>query len=93
VFNALRYIKNLEATGIPRNQAEAQVQLVLDAIEGEVATKTEFSEFRAEVKKDLAEVRTDMVRLENRLILKLGGLVLTCMTLQIGVIGFLIHLK
>jgi hypothetical protein len=30
----MKYIKDLEAVGLERNQAEAQVQMVLDAIEG-----------------------------------------------------------
>lgn len=31
--NPMKYIKDLEAAGFQRNQAEAQVQMVLDAIE------------------------------------------------------------
>jgi hypothetical protein len=34
-----KYIKDLEAAGFQRNQAEAQVQIVLDAIEGDLVTK------------------------------------------------------
>jgi len=40
--NALRYIKDLEAAGFQRSQAEAQVQMVLDVIEGELVTKSDF---------------------------------------------------
>lgn len=66
MFNALKYTRNLEAVGIPREQAEAQVQLVLDAIDVEVATKTDLSEVRADIasfkaatKADFAEMRAD----------------------------------
>lgn len=40
MFNALRYIKALESVGVRRDQAEVQVQFVMDAIEVEVATKS-----------------------------------------------------
>lgn len=45
MFNAMKYIRDLEAAGFERNQAEAQVQMVLDAIEGEMVTKNDFKIF------------------------------------------------
>jgi hypothetical protein len=44
--NPMKYIKDLEAAGFQRNQAEAQVQMVLDAIEGDLVTKSDFAIFR-----------------------------------------------
>ena len=43
--NAMKYIKDLEAAGFERTQAEAQVQMVLDAIEGDLVTKNDFAVF------------------------------------------------
>lgn len=60
VFNALKYIKNLEAVGVPREQAEAQVQLVIAAIEDEVASKSELSQTRSELKTEIAEFRAEV---------------------------------
>jgi len=44
--NPMKYIKDLEAAGFQRNQAEAQVQMVLDAIEGNLVTKSDFAVFQ-----------------------------------------------
>ena len=56
MFNALRYIKVLESVGFGREQAEAQVQLVMAAIEEEVASKSDMAEVRA----DFAELKSDL---------------------------------
>lgn len=44
--NPMKYIKALEAAGFDRNQAEAQVQMVLDALEGDLVTKSDFAVFQ-----------------------------------------------
>jgi capsule polysaccharide export protein KpsE/RkpR len=74
MFNALRYIKKLESAGFNREQAEIQVQLVLESIEEEMATKTDLSEIRTEMasmkgelKTDIAEVRTEMASMKGAL--------------------------
>jgi regulator of sigma D len=58
--NALRYVKDLEAAGFQRSQAEAQVQMVLDAIEGELVTKSDFAVLRndfALLKNDFSSIK------------------------------------
>lgn len=79
MFNALKYIKNLESVGVPRDQAEAQVQLVIDTFQENVATKSDLAELRSEIKSDIAEMKTDLV-------FRLGSLIILCS----GVLGFLI---
>lgn len=44
--NPMKYIRDLEAAGFKRDQAEAQVQVVLDAIEGDLVTKADFGVFQ-----------------------------------------------
>lgn len=75
MFNAFKYIKVLEAVGFGRDQAEAQVELVLAAIEDEVASKgdilevrTDFTKLRAEfgeLKGDFAELRVEFGELKG----------------------------
>lgn len=67
MFNALRYIKSLEGVGFPREQAEAQVQLVIDSFQDNIATKTdmaqlrtEMAELRTELKSEMAELRVEL---------------------------------
>lgn len=66
MFNALKYIRSLEGVGFKREQAEAQVQLVMDTYEENVATKadisqmrSETSELRSELKSEIAELRSE----------------------------------
>ncbi len=82
MFNALKYIKVLEAAGFGRDQAEAQVQLVMAAIEEEVATKSDIAELRA----DFAEFKADII-------FKLGALMIACSTIGFAALGLLITLK
>lgn len=58
---AMQYIKNLEAVGFERNQAEAQVQMLLDTIEN-LATK-------GDLKNEFALLRAD---LDNRFLQIVG---------------------
>ncbi len=104
MFNALKYIKNLEAVGFPRDQAEAQVQLVFDAIEEEVATKSDIAEVKSDIavlRTDIAVLRSDLSTAEAKLrgeisefkteiIFKLGALAVTCTTAATAILGFLI---
>ncbi len=64
MFNTLLYAKKLEEVGVPRNQAEAQVQIIAEIIEGDLATKH-----------DIKDLKDEMQKLEYRLIIKLGALV------------------
>lgn len=79
--NAMKYIKSLEAAGFERGQAEAQVQMVLDAIEGDLATKNDlliFQEridgrllqFQQQVQQHMQQsnlqVQSQLTNLENR---------------------------
>lgn len=60
MFNALTYIKNLEATGLSREQAEAILESEIAVIEGKMVTKTEFGEFRNETRAEFNDVRSEM---------------------------------
>jgi hypothetical protein len=83
--NPMKYIKDLEAAGFQRNQAEAQVQMVLDAIEGDLVTKSEFISFRQHVDHRFNE-------LELRLVVKLSLVIVSTATIAIAVLSWLIKL-
>ena len=44
MFNTLLYTKRLEAAGFSRLQAEAQIQIIAEIVEGELATKRDLKE-------------------------------------------------
>lgn len=71
MFNTLAYAKRLEEAGVPRSQAEVQVQVLAEIVEGDLATKND-------LKRDLKE-------LEYRLVLKLSAIMGTMITL-LGVV-------
>lgn len=107
MFNALKYIRKLEAVGISRDQAEAYVEVAMGTIEDGVATKSDIAlvksdiaEFKSEVQSrfsgvyvEFAKMRTEIASLENKLLWKLGTLMIACMTLQTGVVGLLITFR
>lgn len=67
MFNALKYIKSLENVGFRREQAEAQVQLVLDSFEDNMATKSDIAEVRSDiagVKSEVADVRSEIAEVK-----------------------------
>ncbi len=65
--NALKYIKSLEAAGFARAQAEAQVQMVLDILEGDLVTKSDLSVLQERIDARFAGVNTRFVELESRM--------------------------
>jgi hypothetical protein len=91
--NPMRYINDLEAAGFQRNQAEAQVQMVLDAVEGDLVTKSEFAVFKEHIDRRFAEVDHRFKELELRLIVKLGIMNASMLTATIAILGWLIKTK
>ena len=84
--NPMRYIRDLEAAGFERKQAEAQVQMVLDALEGDLVTKSEFALFREEVNHRFSE-------LELRLVVKLGLITVSTATVLLAILSWLIKVQ
>lgn len=76
MFNALKYIKNLELRGFQREPAEMQVQLVMDCFQENITTKSDVAGLRAELK--------------SGLVVKLGGIMIASITLATSLLGILI---
>ena len=64
--NAMKYIRDLEAAGFQRSQAEAQVQMVLDAVEGDMVTKSDFAVFRAFLENRFSQIDNRFSQVEHR---------------------------
>ena len=103
MFNAMKYIRALEATGVRREQAEAHMQLVFDAMEGEFVTKADFASFKEHVDNrfsqidsrfDQLETRFDrkLVELEFRMTTRLGFLTVSTTTIAVAVLAWIIKL-
>lgn len=64
--NPMKYIKALEAVGFARNQAEAQVQMVLDALEGELVTKADLGLLKSDMDARFAQVDSKFAQVDAR---------------------------
>ncbi|MCC6278157.1 MAG: DUF1640 domain-containing protein, partial [Oligoflexia bacterium] len=51
MINTLKYAKKLEEAGFSRQQAEANIQIIADIVEGDVATKQDIKEIKDEMQK------------------------------------------
>ncbi len=89
-FDALKSVEGLQEAGIPEPHAKAQVRLLQEVIESDLATKRDLEELRKAMAHDLNELRQatklDLKELELRLTIKLGSIVVV-------VIGLLVALS
>ena len=90
--NPMKYIRDLEAAGFQRHQAEAQVQMVLDAIEGDLVTKSDLAVLQEHLDRNFAEVEHRFREIELRLVVKLGLIVLSVATIGIPILTWLIKI-
>ena len=60
MFNTLRYAKKLEAAGVSREQAEAQIQIIAEILEEDMATKLDLNNVKDELKVDIHNVRAEL---------------------------------
>ena len=77
-------VKNLQKVGFDESQAEAVVGMVGEAFDDSVATKVDIAELRAEIQDIRAElkvIRAEIRDLEQRMTIKLGGLLVLALTL------------
>jgi len=64
----MKYIKDLEAAGFERNQAEAQVQMVLDVLEGDLVTKSDLAIFQEKLENRFSWVDNRFAQIDNRFV-------------------------
>ena len=81
-------VKKLKKVGFDEAQAEAVVRMVGEAFDDSVATKVDIAELRIEIQEvrgEIREVRTELraeIRdLDQRMTIKLGGLLVLALTL------------
>lgn len=75
MFNAFKYTKQLEEAGFSREQAEMQLQVISEIIEGDLATKQDVKNLETELKSTAERLEHKMLQSEYRIIIKLGTIV------------------
>ena len=107
IFDTLKAAQELRKTGFEDRQAEAVVETISKAVSETVATKadlqlvrSDFKLLRSEmatkadlqlVRSDIDLLRSEMAALENRIVIKLGGLMVTMIFLLLAIGPFYIH--
>lgn len=99
--NAMKYIRDLEAAGFQRNQAEAQVQMVLDALEGDLVTKSDFAVFQERLENRFSQIDAKFIQTQQfvhsqvkesefRLVTRLGFLIVSTVSIAVATLTWLI---
>lgn len=81
MIDTLMYVKKLEAAGIPRNQAELQVEIMADIVDKNYATKQD-------LKEAVLHLEHKIIRLEDRLTIKLGSIMIVGLSALATIIKF-----
>ena len=91
VVDTHKAVKKLKEVGFDEAQAEAVVRMVGEAFDDSVATKVDIAELRIEIQEvrgeiqevrgEIREVRAEIRDLEQRMTIKLGGLLVLALTL------------
>lgn len=61
MFNSLKYTKILEESGLPRNQAEAHMQIMTAVVEEDMATKADLKELKTDLKSEMRDFKNDII--------------------------------
>lgn len=62
-FDTLAYVERLTSAGVPPEQAKAQVRILAEIVESNLATK-----------QDILDLRRDMKEMEQRITIRLGAM-------------------
>jgi len=74
-FDTHKFVRRLVAEGATEGQAQAHVDALQEAFASHVQTSSEGFATKADVKEEVAPLRTEMKEMELRLTLRLGGVV------------------
>lgn len=81
-FDTLMYAKKLEAKGFTSEQAEAQVEMIKEVIDNQLATKQDINE----IKRDIEDVRRDIKEAMDKIVIRLGSLLVIAVGVLAGII-------
>ena len=88
-FDTLKFVKTLEAAGVPPQQAEAMSAAVRDSHEtADLVTKGDLRELKTDLLHEISDVRHELKQLEQRMTIKLGSM----LAIAVGVIAAVVKL-
>ena len=88
-FDTLKFVRKLRESGFEEKQAEGIADAFKEAsFEAEFATKRDLKELETALKIDIDRLRHDMHEMEQRMVIKLGGM----MVAGIAIVATLVKL-
>lgn len=88
-FDTLKFVETLKTHGMHEEQAKGVAEAFKDAQgEAELATRRDIDDVRRDMREMESNLRRDMREMEQRMIIKLGGL----MVVAVGVVATLVKL-
>ena len=92
MFNALKYTEELEKAGFTREQAEVSMKLLVETMNENFATKSDFKELGWKIEKLETKLDSSLKELEYKLTIKLATILGTMMTFAIGLTAAVVKL-
>ncbi|MCH8844230.1 MAG: DUF1640 domain-containing protein [SAR324 cluster bacterium] len=95
-FDTHAYVKKLQEAGFTAQQAEAQVEMVVAVVEGNLATKQDIELVRHDIELVRRDTKEMELRLKHDLTLRLGGIAVAgfaVVAAMFGVVIAMIQLK
>jgi len=87
-FDTLKYSKRLKDAGVPDKQAEAEAEALAEVLEvnlKELATKADLLAVKTDLTRELTReadsLRRDMREMEQRMTIKLGGMMMAAIAI------------
>ncbi|MGR9014826.1 MAG: DUF1640 domain-containing protein [Gammaproteobacteria bacterium] len=87
-FDTLKYANRLKSAGVPDKQAEAEAEALSEALEVNLKELVTKEDLHHEIESLRREMNSGFIQVEQRLVIKLGGL----MALSIGIVAALVKL-
>jgi len=87
-FDTLKYANRLKSAGVPDKQAEAEAEALSEALEVNLKELVTKEDLHHEIESLRREMLSGFIQVEQRLVIKLGGL----MALSIGIVAALVKL-
>ena len=91
--STLSFVRRLESAGMDTQQAEALAEALNEIVFETTATKSDLKELELKVAADIKAVELKIAELENRLTVRLGGMLAGSTALSVGILGALIAFK
>jgi hypothetical protein len=88
IFDTLDFSKRAQEAGFTKEQADFQAREAAHAIENKIASKSDIAELQYEVRTDLTRNKSDLMQemkmMEQRLTIKMGGMVGLAVTILLA---------